>query len=516
MRASRIQSYTIGSSVPERILLSFTGFHDPYNPTVVEGEDQPGPIVTIVQARHFDRLILLATPRMLAATSATAEAVSERSPSTVVEQISVPLDDPTDYSAILFHLRKECGRVCDRHPSASLFVSTASGTPQMHACWLLLAASGEVPSTLLHTRPPRFVSAEKPLVSEVDLVRTPLPKVDLGVTPHRAAADAIGTDLIGQTVAELGIVGEHPAIVAAIQRTAACAAFPTPILITGETGTGKELFATLAHRLSDRASGPFVIVNCGAIPPELVESTLFGHKKGAFTSALQDQKGKFEAAHGGTLFLDEIGDLPLAAQVKFLRVLEDGKFEPVGSNQVKTVNVRVIAATHRRLPDEVKEKRFRQDLYFRLNTAQVLLPPLRERPSDIPRIAMSILQVFNNNVRRPRRILPETLTRLQAHDWPGNVRDLRSVITQAALFCSAETISPNDLVFEQTTAGSPGIPEPHEGFEIEAHLARVRQSLFERALEIADNNQSQAARLLGVKPQAVNSFVKNRGPSPTI
>jgi DNA-binding NtrC family response regulator len=178
--------------------------------------------------------------------------------------------------------------------------------------------------------------------------------------------------------------------------------------------------------------------------------------------------------------------------------------------------VRVIAATHRRLPDEVKEKRFRQDLYFRLNTAQVLLPPLRERRSDIPRIAMSILQVFNNNVRRPRRILPETLTRLQGHDWPGNVRDLRSVITQAALFCSGETIGPNDLVFEQTTVGSPGIPEPHEGFEIESHLASVRQSLFERALEIADNNQSQAARLLGVKPQAVNSFVKNRGQSPTI
>jgi transcriptional regulator with PAS, ATPase and Fis domain len=248
----------------------------------------------------------------------------------------------------------------------------------------------------------------------------------------------------------------------------------------------------------------------------LVESTLFGHKKGAFTGALHDQKGKFETAHGGTLFLDEIGELSRSAQVKFLRVIEDGKFEPVGSNQVKTANVRIIAATNRHLPEEVKGKRFRQDLYFRLNTAQVLLPPLRERRSDIPRIAMSLLQNFNKNVKRSRRIAPEALTKLQGYDWPGNVRDLRSVITQAALFCSGETIAADDLVFEQSSiGGAPGIPEPHEGFEIEAHLAGVRQSLFSRALEIADNNQSQAARLLGVKPQAVNSFVKNRGLPPT-
>jgi DNA-binding NtrC family response regulator len=503
--------------VPERILLSFTGSHDPYNPTVVEGEDQPGPILTLVQARYFDRLVLFATPRMLAETSATAEAVSERSPSTVVEQISVPLEDPTDYNAILFHLRKECGKICDRHPSASLFVSTASGTPQMHACWLLLAASGEVPSKLLHTRPLRFVSAEKPLVSEIDLASTSLPKVDLGTSPRRpSTGSSDGSDLVDRVVSEIGIVGEHPSMIAALQRTTACAAFPTPILITGETGTGKELFANFAHRLSDRAMGPFVVVNCGAIPAELVESTLFGHKKGAFTGALHDQKGKFETAHGGTLFLDEIGELPLAAQVKFLRVLEDGKIEPVGSNQVKSVNVRIIAATNRRLPEEVKEKRFRQDLYFRLNTAQVLLPPLRERRSDIPRIAMSILQGFNHNVKRSRRISPEALIRLQSYDWPGNVRDLRSVITQAALFCSGDTIGANDLVFEQTpTTGATGIPEPHEGFEIEEYVAGVRQCLFSRALEIANNNQSQAARLLGVKPQAVNSFVKNKSASAT-
>jgi transcriptional regulator with GAF, ATPase, and Fis domain len=299
----------------------------------------------------------------------------------------------------------------------------------------------------------------------------------------------------------------------ALETAAACAEFPYPVLITGETGTGKDLFAKLVHRLGDRGTKPFVVVNCAAIPENLVESTLFGHVKGAFTDAQKDRQGKFEVADGGTLLLDEIGDLPLPAQAKLLRVLEDGELDRIGSDKAVKVNVRIIAATNRKLGEAIAAKRFRDDLFFRLNSAEIRLPPLRERRSDIPRIALRLLEGFNRNSRRQRQLSADALMRLQGYDWPGNVRDLRTVLTRAVMFSGGrDVLGPNDIKFDDTVKPDPFayLPEPFEGFDVRRYNDEVRRRLFEKALAIAGDNQSQAAKLLGVKPQAVSGFVNEQ------
>jgi transcriptional regulator with GAF, ATPase, and Fis domain len=270
--------------------------------------------------------------------------------------------------------------ICDTFSQAQFFVAVASGTPQMHACWVLLAASGEIPAHILHVRPPRFVSKEHPLVSEIDLTSPDFPLVRAHVggleTPYDIPDDL---DIVVQ---QLGIVGDHPRMRQALEYGAALAPSAVPILLLGETGTGKELFARCIHRLSGRPADRFVPINCAALPQELVESILFGHKRGAFTGAMSDQKGKFDIADRGTLFLDELAELPLSTQAKLLRVLQDGVIEPLGAPNAHHVDVRIIAATNRALQQAMRHRKFREDLYYRLNVGEIHVPPLRDRRSD--------------------------------------------------------------------------------------------------------------------------------------
>jgi two-component system NtrC family response regulator len=208
------------------------------------------------------------------------------------------------------------------------------------------------------------------------------------------------------------------------------------VLITGETGAGKELVARGVHDQSTRAEMPFVAINCGALPESLIESELFGHRKGSFTGADEHRVGLFEVADGGTLFLDEIGELPKPMQAKLLRVLESGEIRRVGENQSLTVDVRVVCATHRRLEEMVETGDFRQDLMFRVNTFEIHLPPLRDRLDDIPQLAQHLLKRFRPHVRTSDKLFtPEAMEKLQHHDWPGNVRELANVIEHAAILC---------------------------------------------------------------------------------
>src|SRR5579859_5171253 len=257
--------------------------------------------------------------------------------------------------------------------------------------------------------------------------------------------------------------------------------------------------------MSERNSRPFVIVNCAAIPETLVESTLFGHRKGVFTEAHEDLKGKFETAHNGTLFIDEIGDLPLEAQAKLLRVLEDNLIEPLGKEQPVRVDVRVIAATNRNLREEIKTRRFREDLYYRLNSVGIALQPLRERRSDIPRLSIHLLQSINKNLRRQRQLSPEALVALQSKEWRGNIRELKSVLQRRK-----DILRPEDLHFESLDRTSHQIiPEPHPGFDLTAFIAETRNQLIDCAVELSGQNQSRAAKLLGISPQAVSNSVKS-------
>jgi two-component system response regulator GlrR len=269
------------------------------------------------------------------------------------------------------------------------------------------------------------------------------------------------------------------------------AASDASVCIFGASGTGKELLACAIHKASPRAAAPFVAVNCGAIPEGLLESELFGHKKGSFTGAVADRRGLFQAAQGGTLFLDEIGDMPLPLQVKLLRALEERKIRPVGSHESFDVDVRVIAATHRKLEERIASGEFREDLYYRLNVVKLYLPTLAERREDIPLLANSFLSRLAERYRRTRLGLsPEAMQLLVSAPWPGNVRQLLNVIEQAVALAPTEVI-PESLIRQALDAGDTTLTPLDE-----ARRAFERDYLV-RILKITGGNVTKAARLAG-------------------
>jgi two-component system response regulator GlrR len=261
------------------------------------------------------------------------------------------------------------------------------------------------------------------------------------------------------------------------------------VFIQGQSGTGKELLARAVHRASPRAEAPFVAINCGAIPENLLESELFGHKKGAFTGATADQKGLFQAAHGGTLFLDEIGDMPLSLQVKLLRVLQERLVRPVGATEGIPVDVRIITATHRDLGEEMAEGRFREDLYYRLNVVALELPPLAERSEDIPLLASHFLtQLAERYGKEVRGFAPEAMERMVSAPWPGNVRQLYNVVEQVV------TLSPTPIVSEDLVQKALNeAPEALPSFADARH--QFERDYLARVLQMTGGNVSQAARL---------------------
>jgi two-component system nitrogen regulation response regulator NtrX len=296
------------------------------------------------------------------------------------------------------------------------------------------------------------------------------------------------------------IVGAGPAINEVRSLVARVAPTPTRVLVTGESGTGKELVARAIHAQSPRAARPMVSVNCAALPRELVESELFGHEKGAFTGAVSRREGRFELAHGSTLFLDEIGDLPLDAQAKLLRVLEDRIVQRLGGGTGREVDVRLIAATNRDLAHEVADGHFREDLFFRLNVVPIRVPPLRERLEDLPALVTHFAAWAGARcARRPRAFPPAALARLRAHRWPGNVRELANVIERLTIVGGDGPVSPEEI---DTILGWDPSPAPHSaggrGAEagLVAALDTYERELIERALAGAAGNVAEAARRL--------------------
>jgi two-component system response regulator AtoC len=300
--------------------------------------------------------------------------------------------------------------------------------------------------------------------------------------------------------AEGTLIGSSAAMLAAWKVIGRAAASDVPVLITGETGTGKELVARAIHHHSQRSAGPFVAVNLAALPPTLLESELFGHEKGAFTGAIARRPGRFELAAGGTLFLDEIGDLDLALQTRLLRVLQDGRFERVGGAEVLTSRARVIAATNKPVRPGAPGATLREDLYYRLGVIEVELPPLRARRSDIPQLVAHAL-----TTAPARAVSEEAMALLQAHPWPGNVRELVHVVQRAAVMCGGDVIDVNDLP-EAVRHGTTATPaSPSDGYlemPLREALAALEKRMIEHALAKAGNNRAEAARILGIaRPQ---------------
>jgi DNA-binding NtrC family response regulator len=303
------------------------------------------------------------------------------------------------------------------------------------------------------------------------------------------------------------VIGDSPAMAAALSLTEKVAATDSTVLLRGESGTGKDLFARAIHFSSRRGEGPWVKVNCGAIAESLLESELFGHEKGAFTGAVRQKPGRFEDANGGTIFLDEIGELPIPLQVKLLQVIEEKTFTRVGGNQPITVDVRIVAATNRDLEQMARERTFREDLFFRLNVFPIVLPPLRERAGDVPSLAAHFLR---RHGAPPEQVSPEAMAALQAHAWPGNVRELEHALERALILAGSDPIGTEHLSFARTeTRADPlWIPDiPADGLSLEV----LERELIVRALERANGNKSQAARLLGLTRRTLYSRMERHG-----
>ncbi|MBN1558391.1 MAG: sigma-54-dependent Fis family transcriptional regulator [Lentisphaerae bacterium] len=342
-------------------------------------------------------------------------------------------------------------------------------------------------------------------VGAYDYVTKPFDVDEIRRTVERALQSSVlqrRVEVLEQQISEEypidGVVGESAAFRKALADARKAAEADATVLIMGESGTGKELTARCVHAWSKRKSEPFVAVHCAALPESLIESELFGHERGAFTSADRQKQGRFDLAGSGTLFFDEVSEMPLSTQVKLLRVLQEREFMRVGGTRIIRTEARIVAATAKDLRDEVKQQRFRDDLYYRLNVVPVRLPPLRERRDDIPLLAAYFLKLYGQRMALQERTLePETLQAMAAYNWPGNVRELRNVIERVLVLHPESRVIPPDYLPEEFGAGPAGAPPGDGNVTLAEAVNSYEKRIIEKALAECDGIQTAAAARLG-------------------
>jgi len=320
---------------------------------------------------------------------------------------------------------------------------------------------------------------------------------------------------LSQRYAYANIIGKSEPMRKVFELIRLAAPSRSNILIAGESGTGKELVAKAIHHASPRARDAFVTVNSGSLPPELLESSLFGHMKGAFTGAIATKRGLFEVADGGSIFLDEIGNINLETQAKLLRVIQEREFMRLGSVDTIKVDVRIIAATNAELSKLISSGRFREDLYYRLNVITIPLPPLRRRREDIPLLVSHFLEKYSEeNKRKVREVTPDAMRILMDHAWPGNVRELENTIERAVVLCTGDRIGPEllpDSLRYPVDTDQPSMVVPSEGISLKDSVSRYERAMILQSLEMANGVQKRAAELLQLKPSTLNEMMKRLG-----
>lgn len=479
--------------------------------SVIGGEakqDEDGPIRSLLNRESFDRVFLLSnfdpqwSKHYVKWLGANAKV------------IQADIVSPTDYESIFrvadgFLQRLRDDGVLQSH---ELAFHLSPGSPAMAAVWLLLGKS-KYPANFYQTYKGKAWKTDVPFDLAVDFLPDLYAHPDIHLQ-HLAAKSP------GEIAGFEGIVGSSKEIKSAVGRSQRAAMRGVPVLLLGESGVGKEVFAQAIHRASPRASRPFVAINCAAIARDLLESELFGHKKGAFTGATADREGAFAEADGGTLFLDEIGECDLELQAKLLRVLQPPGdespclrvFRPVGATKDSTSNVRVVAATNRDLVKAVAEGRFREDLYYRLAVVTVNVPPLRERKRDIPAITTRLMARINNQLSaegepgyRHKSLSASAISFVRQRDWPGNIRQLYNTLLQSAVMSDRDELERIDL--EAALGEGPLLPGDRpdvmryplgDGFDLEQHLNYIRSHYLKRAMEDAKGVKTEASRLLGL------------------
>jgi transcriptional regulator with PAS, ATPase and Fis domain len=459
-----------------------------------------GPIAQAVASREFDRVELLSNFQKEQNLFYLKWLQQQTNRSISFHSIS--LTGPTNFGEIYEAVVATIENLRKKHGSdVSLAFHLSPGTPAMAAVWILLSKT-RYPAELIESSKQegvKTVSIPFDISAEFlpDLLRRPDEQLERLTGGMELEAPEFG-DIIHRST-------QMKAILALARRVSF---HSVPVLIEGESGTGKELLARAIHKASQRSNQPFVAVNCGAIPAELVESELFGHEKGAFTGAHQKRDGHFVKANGGTIFLDEIGELPLPAQIKILRVLQEREVVPLGTSLPKKIDLRVISATNRNLINEVAEGNFREDLFYRLAVLVLNLPPLREREGDIGLMLDDFLKKLNQENTgtvwlEDKKLSASARNLLINHHWPGNVRELQNTLLRAAVFSSGEKISEIDVrrsIFPTTPKQGYDVLDHQlgNGFSLPGLIEKVARHYLDRALEQAHGNKSEAAKLVGL------------------
>jgi len=475
--------------------------------------DDLGPILGALKAMPFSSVHLL-SDHGKQITEAYSRWLRKQIDSSVTPRL-IKLTSPTSFEEIYRAADHAVQEIKTAEPASALTFHLSPGTPAMAAVWILLAKT-RYPATLIESsreqgvkevRIPFELSAEfSPAIDkQADAVLTRLMQ---GVPPESPEFSAI--------------IHRCPAMKRTVAMAHRLALRDVPVLIQGESGTGKELFARAIHQASPRNSGPFVAVNCGAIPQELVDAELFGHEKGAYTGASAARAGYFEAADGGTLFLDEIGELPLASQVRLLRVLQEREVTRVGATKARPIDIRVIAATNRVLPDEIRAARFREDLFHRLAVGVLLLPPLRQREGDLSLLVDSLLASINAEASTQpgythKKLDVSARNLLLQHSWPGNVRELHNTLLRASIWASGDKITNQDVAESLAVTVAPKAETVlgrslEQGISLPEIIADVARHYLERGMAQTHGNKSEAARLLGVGSyQTLSNWLQKYG-----
>lgn len=472
-----------------------------------------GPIATAVKAEHYDRVHLL-TNYGYDRSNHYCKWLESVTGHPRVELQEIELLSPIDHVDIYRQITAELQQLRLPAESVAPTFHLSPGTPAMATIWVLLAKS-RFPARLIQTA--KQHEGVKEVDIGFDLAGDFLPEY-LQRTDERVGRLLARPEGVAKEFA--GIVHTNPMMREQIQRAHQVAVHNVPVLVLGETGTGKELFAEAIHRASGRA-GKYVAVNCGAIPKELVNSELFGHRKGAFTGADRERTGHFREASGGTLFLDEIGDLPLDAQVRLLRAIQQGEVTPLGASDPVKVDVRIIAATHRDLMAEVQSGRFREDLFHRLAVGIIRLPALRERREDIPLLVSHFMALINHDSAhspewQQKEISESAIKILLSHDWLGNVRELYHTLLRASIWARQGLLDEQDILDnilrmprKSRDILGRGIGQ---GFEIEAVLDEVKAHYIQLAMTQTQGKKKDAAALLGLNNyQTLNNWIDKLG-----
>jgi transcriptional regulator with PAS, ATPase and Fis domain len=481
-----------------RVLLAWLGNTD-LGASQGDPKAGQGPIAQAVLAREFDELVLLADHKPSIAEPYVTWLRAKTKAG--VRLRPVTLSSPTHYGEIYRAATEVTAwALVEFGKNAKLTFHLSPGTPAMAVIWVIVAKTRFDAELIESSAKAGVRTADVPFELAAELIPS-------AVRRSEEELEKLGEGFRPEFAEFADIKHRSASMKRLVAKAEQAAHYNVPVLIQGESGTGKELLARAIHRAGPRAEGPFVAVNCGAIPRELVESEFFGHRKGAFTGADRDRVGHFEAANGGTLFLDEVGELSSDAQVRLLRVLQEKQVVRVGESKARPVDVRVISATNRDLLEEVGQGRFRDDLFFRLAILVLHIPSLREREGDVGLIVDGFLARLNAEAGKggaQKRLSPAARSLLLRHSWPGNVRELEGTLWRAFVWTAGPLIDA-EAVRESLFVGSPMranavLEHPlGEGFSLEKTIAEVARHYLGRALLEAENNKTQAAKLIGFK-----------------